>query len=62
VQVSSAIAMRHVNNKNNKAAELAAFIFTLLLKEAIKNNYGESRLWIMERTGKQNSNNINFQL
>lgn len=36
------------------------------LKEAIKNNYSESRkewmLWMMERAGKKNSNNINFQL
>jgi len=36
------------------------------LKEAIKNNYSESRkewmLWMKEKAGKQNSNNINFQL
>jgi REP element-mobilizing transposase RayT len=36
------------------------------LKAAIKNHYGESRkewmLWMMERAGRKNSNNISFQL
>lgn len=36
------------------------------LRAAIKNNYSESRkewmLWLMERAGKKNSNNIDFQL
>jgi putative transposase len=39
---------------------------SLALKAAIKNHPGESRrewmLWMMERAGKKNSQNVNFQL